>query len=108
MSHRVGVVSDPSVTLGFRLAGVRPHVADSREGAARLLDEMVREGGWGVILVQEDLMPEVLSTSWRRSTTGLPIVVPFPAPRRERPVGEAEAYVAELLRQAVGYRVRLR
>jgi vacuolar-type H+-ATPase subunit F/Vma7 len=108
VSHRVGVVGDASVTLGFRLAGVRPHVVDSREAAARLLDEMVREGRWGVILVQEDLMPQVLSSAWRRSATGLPIVVPFPAPRRERAVGEAEAYVTELLRQAVGYRVRLR
>ncbi len=108
MSHRVGVVSDPSVTLGFRLSGIRPHVADSREVAGRLLDEMVREGGWGVILVQEDLMPRAFGTSRRHSTTGLPIVVPFPAPRRERQVGEAEAYVTELLRQAVGYRVRLR
>lgn len=108
MSHRVGVVSDASVSLGFRLAGLRPLVADSREAAARLLDELAREGRWGVILVQEDLMPAALSPAWRRSATGLPIVVPFPAPGGERRVGEAEAYVTELLRQAVGYRVRLR
>ena len=108
MSHRVGVVSDASVTLGFRLAGLRPHVADSREAATRLLDELTKDGRWGVILVQEDLMPHSASPAWRRSASGLPIVVPFPAPRRERPVGEAEAYVTELLRQAVGYRVRLR
>ena len=108
MSHRVGVVSDASVSLGFRLAGVRPWVADSPEAAAGLLDELAKEGRWGVILVQEDLMPPASSFSWRRSATGLPIVVPFPAPRRERQVGEAEAYVTELLRQAVGYRVRLR
>jgi vacuolar-type H+-ATPase subunit F/Vma7 len=108
VSHLVGVVSDASVTLGFRLAGLRPHVADSREAAARIRDEMVEGARWGVILVQEDLMPETLPTSWRRSGQGLPIVVPFPAPKRERTVGEAEAYVAELLRQAVGYRVRLR
>ncbi len=108
MSHLVGVVSDASVALGFKLAGVRPKLADSREDAARMLDEMVQDARWGVILVQEDLMPQVFSSSRRRSASGLPIVVPFPAPRRERPVGEAEAYVAELLRQAVGYRVRLR
>jgi len=108
MSHRIGVVSDEGVALGFRLAGVRPRVVDSRDGAARVLDGMIRDGTWGVILVQEDLVPPGLAPSWRRSTAGLPIVVPFPAPRRERPVGDAEAYVAELLRQAVGYRVRLR
>ena len=108
MSHRVAVVGDSSVTLGFRLAGFRPHLVESGEAAASLLTRMVREPQWGVILVQEDLMPEPAPSATRRSSTGLPILVPFPRPSRERPAGEAEAYVAELLRRAVGYRVRLR
>ena len=108
MSHRVAVVGDSSVTLGFRLAGFRPHVVDSKDAAASLLARMGREPEWGVILVQEDLMPEPALAAARRSSTGLPILVPFPGPALERPAGEAEAYVAELLRQAVGYRVRLR
>jgi vacuolar-type H+-ATPase subunit F/Vma7 len=108
VSHRVAVVGDPHVTLGFRLAGVRPHVVDSKEAAGALLAAMVREPQWGVILVQEDFMPELVPAAARRSGGGLPILVPFPGPSRERPPGEAEAYVAELLRQAVGYRVRLR
>jgi vacuolar-type H+-ATPase subunit F/Vma7 len=108
VSHRVAVVGDPSVTLGFRLAGIRPHVVDSKESAAGLLAQMERQPEWGVILVQEDFMPEQAPAAARRSREGLPILVPFPGPSRERPPGEAEAYVAELLRQAVGYRVRLR
>jgi vacuolar-type H+-ATPase subunit F/Vma7 len=108
MSHRLGMVATPAVCLGLRLTGLRPLAADSPEAAARLLDEMLGDARWGVVLVQEDLMPGAVPSAWHRSGTGLPIVVPFPAPRRERPIGEAEAYVAELLRQAVGYRVRLR
>jgi vacuolar-type H+-ATPase subunit F/Vma7 len=108
LSHRIGVIGDASVELGFRLAGVRPRVADSPEAAYNLLDEMVQEGAWGVILVQEDLLPRPLPASWQRPAAGIPILIPFPGPSRERPPGEAEAYVAELLRQAVGYRVRLR
>jgi len=93
--------------LGVRLTGIRPLTADTPAAAARLLDEILADPRWGVVLVQEDLMPTA-PAAWQRAGTGLPILVPFPAPRRERPVGEAEAYVAELLRQAVGYRVRLR
>lgn len=108
MSHQVGVVADPVVALGFRLAGLRPRIVESVEGAEAELDEMLRDPRWGVILVQEDLMPEPESRSASWSRSGLPILVPFPRPGRERPPGEAEAYVAELLRRAVGYRVRLR
>lgn len=108
MSHQVGVVADPGVALGFRLAGLRPQVAESAEAAAALLDEMSGTNRWGVILVQDNLMPAADPVSVRRSRSGLPILVPFPRPGRERLPGEAEAYVAELLRQAVGYRVRLR
>jgi vacuolar-type H+-ATPase subunit F/Vma7 len=108
MSHQVALVCDGSVALGFRLAGLRPRVVDSREDADRLLSQMVDEPQWGVILVQEDMMPDAPRSGWRRERSGLPVLVPFPAPSLERPPGEAEAYVAELLRRAVGYRVRLR
>lgn len=108
MSHRVGVVADPVVALGFRLVGLEPRVVDSARSAADELDAMLRDPRWGVILVQEDLMPNPEPASVTRSKSGLPILVPFPRPGRERPAGEAEAYVAELLRRAVGYRVRLR
>jgi vacuolar-type H+-ATPase subunit F/Vma7 len=104
----VAVVSDAAVALGFRLAGVRPHVVDSKDGAAELLPHLADDPQWGVILVQEDLMPDAPRTLRRGASDGLPVVVPFPAPSLERPPGEAEAYVAELLRRAVGYRVRLR
>jgi hypothetical protein len=53
-------------------------------------------------------MPDTLPGGRRGASAGLPVVVPFPAPSLQRPPGEAEAYVAELLRRAVGYRVRLR
>jgi vacuolar-type H+-ATPase subunit F/Vma7 len=108
VSHRVGVVGDATVALGFRLAGLHPHVVASKEAAADLLSRMVEDPQWGVILVQEDMMPDVPQGGRRRASSGLPVVVPFPAPSLERPPGEAEAYVAELLRRAVGYRVRLR
>lgn len=107
MSHRVGVVCDPFVALGFRLAGLSPKVATEVESARRLLESLVSDQDLGVILVQEDLTPD-LSTARHPARSALPLVIPFPGPQLERPPGEAEAYVTELLRRAVGYRVRLR
>jgi vacuolar-type H+-ATPase subunit F/Vma7 len=108
MTHRVGVVSDPTVGLGFRLAGLQPRVAESESEAVSVLEEMIEQQDLGVILVQEDLVPAPALGSWQRAGSGLPLVIPFPGPSQERPPGEAEAYVTELLRRAVGYRVRLR
>lgn len=108
MTHRVGVVCHPFVALGFRLAGLDPRVASASEAARRELAEMQEDESWGVILVQEDLVPELPAAPSRRAGAGLPLLIPFPGPELERPLGEAEAYVAELLRRAVGYRVRLR
>lgn len=108
MSRHVGVLASPSVGLGFRLAGLAPRVVESPAAAARMLEHMTDEGRWGVILVQEELMPETPPVGLRRSTTGVPILVPFPGPTRELGPGAAERYVADLLQRAVGYRVRLR
>lgn len=108
MSERVGVVADSVVALGFRLAGLRPQVVESAEDAVVALEAILRDARWGVILVQENLMPDPEPASAQRASSGLPILVPFPAPGRERVSGDAEAYVTELLRRAVGYRVKLR
>lgn len=104
---RVGVVCDPFVALGFRLAGLSPAVASEPAAARRILGEMLREPGWGVILFQEDLVPDPASERGPEAPD-LPLLIPFPGPELEREPGEAERYVAELLRRAIGYRVRLR
>jgi hypothetical protein len=36
------------------------------------------------------------------------MIVPFPPPSWAAPEEEAEAYLVEILRRAIGYRVRLR
>jgi len=105
---RVGVVAKEPVALGFRLAGLPSWVAASTDEAGARLSAMSRDGGWGVVLVQGELLSSWAPVGRDGSETGLPLVVPFPGPTRESPEDEARAYVAELLRRAVGYRVRLR
>jgi hypothetical protein len=51
-------------------------------------------------------LPDELQREFGRRP--LPMLVPFPGPVWEVQEESAEAYVVELLRQVVGYRVRLR
>jgi vacuolar-type H+-ATPase subunit F/Vma7 len=109
MTHSVRVVCRPAVRDGFALAGVRSVPAVDASEAAAVLAGLVEQSDTGVVLVEESLyraLPEELRDSLEHRT--VPVVVPFPGPRAagERP--SAEADLVELLRSAIGYRVRLR
>ena len=109
MRYRVQVIGRPHTASGFALAGFQAIEASTRaEGAARTL-EAAADPTIGVILVEETIysaLPETARQALDRCP--LPMVIPFPAaawaPGREA----AEAYLVEILRQAIGYRVRLR
>ncbi len=109
MSQTVLVVCRPEVAGGFALAGLRTLEVASAALAADRLRELQRQPDVGVIMVEDtfyDRLPEELNREFTRRP--LPMLVPFPGPRwQARPEG-AEAYIVELLRQVVGYRVRLK
>jgi vacuolar-type H+-ATPase subunit F/Vma7 len=109
MSFRVRVLGRPELLAGFSLGGLRTLPAGTPREAADRLDELGRAGHTGVVLIENALfegLPE--ETRRKLARRPLPMIVPFPGPVRAPGAGEAEAYVVELLRQVVGYRVRLR
>jgi vacuolar-type H+-ATPase subunit F/Vma7 len=108
MTHTLRVVCRPSVCDGFALAGVHALGATDATEAAAVLRELAAQPEPGVIFVEEALyrgLPETLRTTLERRA--VPVVVPFPGPRGEaRPSIENE--LVEMLRTAIGHRVRLR
>lgn len=108
MELTVHVVCRRALAPGFELAGL---VVDRAEDGAAAADEVQRlaeDPRIGVVLVEGELhraLPEELVS--RLDRRGVPIVASFPSPSWDgRSV--AEDYVLEILRQAVGYRVRPR
>jgi len=109
MSYQVRAIARPEVAAGLALAGLRPiEATTSLEGVDRL-KELLAAPEVGVVLIENGLydgLPEDLRR--RIGRRPLPMVVPFPGPAWEA-LGEGpEAYIVELLRQVIGYRVRLR
>jgi vacuolar-type H+-ATPase subunit F/Vma7 len=105
----VRVLSRPEVAAGFALAGLSAVEASDAEDAARELAALANVATVGVVLVQSDLweaVPEELRRTLGRRA--IPMIVPFPAPRPAESGAAAEDYIVEILRQAIGYRVRLR
>jgi len=108
MRDRVRILCRPAIAAGFRLAGFDPDEAEDAGKGARRLVALLEQPDAGVVLVQEDFYAALPDTERRGlARRPLPLVVPFPAPSWA-PVAEGpEAFITELLRQAIGYRVRL-
>jgi len=109
MSHALRVLGRPGVVAGFRLAGVPVVEAGTVDAAIEGFRELLAEPNVGVVLVEEtfhDRLPEDLRRQLSRKP--LPMVVPFPGPAWVERPETAESYIVELLRQVIGYRVRLR
>lgn len=108
MSATVRVVCRPAVARGFLLAGIAPDRVGDDEDARPVLTAAVKRDDVGVLLVEEaiyDGLPPDVRGHLDRSSH--PVVVPFPGPIWEA-AQPAEERVVELLRRAIGYRVRIR
>jgi vacuolar-type H+-ATPase subunit F/Vma7 len=107
--YTVRVLCRPEAALGFALAGVQVDTARSPgEGAARTL-ELATHPEIGVLLVEEVFYDAIRDSAKRAlERRPVPMIVPFPPPSWAAPEEEAEAYLVEILRRAIGYRVRLR
>jgi vacuolar-type H+-ATPase subunit F/Vma7 len=109
MDYALRVVCRPEVAAGFALAGLQSIEAAAPAAGVAAVQELLTQPEVGVALV-EDLFYDALPDDLRRQVgrRSLPLLIPFPGPAWvERPAA-AEAYIVELLRQVIGYRVRLR
>lgn len=109
MNAVVRVLCRPEVCSGFGLVGLQAMPAATAADAAGRLRTLVRHPGVGVVLIEQSLH-DALSSDLQRSLMRrpLPMVVPFPGPQWVEPREGPEAYIVELLRQVIGYRVKLR
>jgi len=101
------VVCRPGLRDGFALAGVRALPAMDGGETAALLDALASQDEVGVVLVEESLYESLPETRRRALDRRMrPLLVPFPGPRAgETPL--ADLQLVQLLRRAIGYRVRL-
>jgi vacuolar-type H+-ATPase subunit F/Vma7 len=105
---KVRVVTRRELASGFALAGLSVTDARDAAAAAAAVARCAADADVGVVLLDDALyhaVPREARARWDRRA--LPIVVPVPAPVWDRP-GGAEAYILDILRQAIGYRVRPR
>ena len=105
----IRAIGRPATCAGFALAGIPVREASTPREASAAIEAIASQPDIGVVLVEQELF-ERLDEAQRQKLQKrpTPIIVPFPGPAWEEQASPAEAYVLELLRRAIGYRVRLR
>ena len=109
MKAALHVICRREAALGIALAGVTPHVTSTGAEAAAVLASLQDQPAHGGVVLIEQALYDALPASTRRQLhrDGTPIIIPFPGPGL--PTGlPPEHELLEILRRAIGYRVRLR
>ncbi len=104
--YKMAVITDPETATGFRLAGVEVREATQPAEALEHLRQLIALD-YGLAAVNEELLAgidEGLSRAMRGRE--LPILVPFPAATAE--IESGEDYIARLVKEHIGFYVKLR
>lgn len=86
---RIAVIADKYLALGFRMAGVTPFPVRDPQEAAKVLEKIVAEGKYSVIILTENLST-VLKTqreailARERQRPVIAVVPDFSGPRGDR------------------------
>ena len=105
---RVVVLTDAETATGYRLAGIEVRVAEP-EGAAKQLEALVEEEGYGLVIVDEGLVPDPIAATERvMRGRDLPVLLPVPSLGAAFGEGDdATAYMKDLVRSAIGFDIKL-
>lgn len=104
--YKFGVIADPESATGFRLAGADVREATSPQAALEHLRHFAQQD-YGLVAVIESLLVGTDDERYRLMRgRDLPIILPIPAPQAE--IESGEAYVARLVKEHIGFYVKLR
>lgn len=106
---RLVVIARPGLSLGFVIAGVTVFEESHGRDAAARIRRLISgsEQGAAVVLIDEALYDE-LPEEFRHESRhhAQPVIISVPGPQWTEE-SKAQEYIVEILRRAIGYRVRL-
>jgi len=107
--YKLIVLTDPDNADGFRLAGVDVEVVDSEEKVRERLNRLLDDESSGIIAVNEGLMAAIDERTQKKiDSIYRPLVVSLPL-REKLAIGDDHrAYLARLIRRAIGFDITLR
>ena len=107
MDKKVLVIAPPQYLPGFQMAGVETVSPKAESEVETLVSKTLEDEGLGLVMVEESY-EKVLSTRLRERAfdSTSPVVIFIPLGRTD--AGSAEGYIAGIIRQAIGYSIKIR
>ena len=107
--YKVVVLTDSDNAAGFRLAGVDVETADSMAEAHAHMAALLDDDSVGIIVVNE-VLTEAIDERMARKIDSIyrPIVVSLPIREKLEVATDHQAYLARLIRRAIGFDITLR
>jgi len=107
--YKLIVLTDPDNADGFRLAGVDVRVVESDEEVRVHLNRLLDDEASGIIAVNERMMAAIDERTQKKiDSIYRPLVISLPL-REKLAIGDDHrAYLARLIRRAIGFDITLR
>lgn len=109
MRSKMIVITSSDMVSGFKLAGVDVLAAETGREAEEAIEKLILGSEYNMVAVNESFMKEFSDRIKRLiGQAELPVIVPFPG--KQANVWKMEDridYVANLIRSAIGYHIKL-
>lgn len=98
-------MTDHELETGFRLGGGEVFVVKDNHELIEVFRKLLSDEKIGLIGIQEDFFSVIKKSFQKELKDGWPLVIPFPSPALAE--GKKD-HVAEMIKEAIGYYVKLR
>ncbi|MFQ5574766.1 MAG: V-type ATP synthase subunit F [Terriglobia bacterium] len=106
--YKLVVLTDTESAFGFRLGGVEVVEAEDSDDARAKLNGLLNDDSSGIVAVREEFMEDLDERLQRKiSQIDRPIVISIPLKSDLEAPGERREYLAQLIKRAVGFDIKL-
>jgi vacuolar-type H+-ATPase subunit F/Vma7 len=103
------VIGEPEIIEGFALTGARIRPEGDPARMERILENYMRSRDVDIVVVTESLFVQAPEkTRVLAEKSGRPIFLTLPRPAGIEAWGEREDLISQIIRRAIGYRLKIR
>ena len=107
--RKILIITYPETASGFSLTGVDVMGLEKEEDLSEIIYWLLQEKTYALVAVEDAFLSSLDNGIRRRlDREGKPVIVSISTPKRWAVRGEAETYLARLIRRAIGYQIKIK